>query len=166
MLFAESLSGPEIALLGVAILFIGFLLRRSSVRGAKSRRRDVAAEVRSEILAAERDGASKIQKLELRLYEHSRDVEARFETRLAVLDRLVAMADTEICRLESLIDSGGRDGKQEAGSGSAPTPQQRRMIVLLSNSGYSPEEIAALVAISPTDVGRILDDDAQHADAA
>ena len=76
----NSISGPQLILLGLAILVIGFLLWRSFTLGKKSRERDPAAEVRAEMRAAEWSAESEVRKLEIRLHNYGREVEGRVQT--------------------------------------------------------------------------------------
>eukprot|EP00913_Durusdinium_trenchii_P035300 g33030.t1 len=126
MQIVAATSGLESVVLGMAILFVAFLLRRNAVRGRKSQNRDIVGEVREEFLQQEKQGASKLEKLELRLYDYSREVEARIETRIALLDQLVVAADAETTRLESQLklhlENADEAARQRA------TPEQRRMI--------------------------------------
>jgi len=108
MMFSQSFGGLETVMLGIGILFVAFLLRRSSVLSRRSRQRDPAAEVRREFLEAERSGASRIELLEIRLHDFGREVEARMDTRITILDQLTLKAEDEIERLQALLNSSAR----------------------------------------------------------
>lgn len=155
MLFANSLNGVESVVLGIAILFVVFLMRRSAIKKLRAGDRDLVADVRAEFLLAETKGTSKAEKLELRLYDYSREVEARIETRITLLDQLVVAADKEVSRLESLL----QQNLAETQSASKPAAlQQRRMIAHLAGSGFPPSEIAGLLGCPETDIRDILGD--------
>ncbi len=103
MLFAEAFSGLQCILLGLSILVAAFVLRRAIVLSRRSRNRDVQAEVRHEMRAAEQTGSSIIRELELRLHDYGREIEGRMQTRITILDQLVVDADHEIGRLRQLL---------------------------------------------------------------
>ncbi|GAB4157078.1 MAG: hypothetical protein Tsb009_34100 [Planctomycetaceae bacterium] len=142
MVLAVLPAGFQSMLLGVAILFVALLMRRSAVRRSrKSRMSDPVQEVRLAFAKAEKEGRSELEKLEMRLYEFSREMEAGMETRLARLDQLVQQADKEIARLEVLLRL------QQPGENSSPNvlnASERRIIRHLHAAGYSNSEIASL----------------------
>ncbi|MEX0716996.1 MAG: hypothetical protein WD066_10425 [Planctomycetaceae bacterium] len=90
--------------LGGLLLVTAWLLHRGARRRGESVRRDLPAEVRAELRANERSDTGRLRQLEIRLHEYGREVEARMETRLAVLDRLLREADREIVRLTGLLE--------------------------------------------------------------
>jgi hypothetical protein len=172
MLFAF-LSGPQFVVLGLLILVIGFVLRRSAMLNRRSQARDPAAEVRSEIHNAERAAGNWIHSLEVRMHDYSREVEGRIETNLTRLDQLIVASDREIERLSQLIEeSSGRKPelsqtpdteKSELSEGQ----QQRFMIVRLRDSGFEHDEIAGIAKCSVNTVRSVLcETDHQDRDAA
>lgn len=101
-----ALSGLGSVLLGLLILMIAFLMRRSTVRKRKAlKNRDVSAEVRESFLAVEKAGKSQLEQLELRLHDLYRDVEALAQTRIALLQQLIETADERIQELRALQES-------------------------------------------------------------
>jgi hypothetical protein len=160
MILAETGSTSDLILLGFfgVFLALGFWIRtvfsrrahEETVRGAKTEEPD-------DPKTADRVGA-RVDRFEIRLHEYSRDVEARMETRLARLDRLVVSADQEICRLQDLLEKKGKrpqNGPDIAIGGDASnsdtpvreplTSWQRRMVWHLQEAGYTPREVAVLL---------------------
>jgi hypothetical protein len=141
ILFAESPVGT--ILLGVLILFVAFLMRRAGMRKRRSSDENTAEVVRREYLAHQA-GRKEVEKLELRLHDFAREVDALAQTRIAVLTELVAAADRAIIELEKRTATGEL------------TAEQRRMIALLSQAGYDAGEIATLIRGRQEDVNAVL----------
>ena len=99
MVFAEGFSGFQTILLGLALLCIAFVLRRGIVRGQRSKKRDIKAEVHDEMRTREQSVSALIRRMEIRLHEYGREVEAMVETRMTQLDALIEEADRKIDRL-------------------------------------------------------------------
>jgi hypothetical protein len=108
MLILAELGGPSLVLLGLGILAIAFVLRRGIVLGRRSRNRDVVAEVRDDVLTAERSAAGRIRELEVRLHDYGRDIEGRMETRIALLQELVHDSERKIAELRNLIEQSAK----------------------------------------------------------
>jgi len=152
--FAESPVGT--ILLGILILFVAFLMRRGALKKRKSSNVNTAEEVRQQYVA-QQAGRKEIEKLELRLHEFAREVDALAQTRIAVLTELVAAADRAIVELEQRVCSGEL------------TAEQRRMIALLARAGYEAGEIATLIRGRKEEVNAVLlhsDDDRSGSQAA
>lgn len=161
MIFAENGNATDLILLGFFGVFLAmaFWVRSLVARRARAELDATTADAQDDPKAADRAGA-RIDRFELRLHEYSRDVEARMETRLAKLDRLVVSADREICRLQDLLETKG-DRKRENGpdivsnaSGQNSTEPgvrepftswQRRMVLHLREAGYNSREVAVLL---------------------
>ena len=172
MLFAF-LSGQQMIILGLLILVTGFVLRRSAMLNKRSRARDPAAEVRTEVRNAERAAGNWIHNLEVRMHDYSREVEGRIETNLARLDQLIVAADSECDRLSQLIqESSGRKPElsQSPGTGNpelSESGQKRFMIVRLRDSGFEHHEIAGIANCSVDTVRSVLSEtENQDRDAA
>lgn len=165
------ISGPQLILLGLAILVIGFLLWRSFTLGKKSRERDPAAEARAEMRAAERSAESEVCKLEVRLHNYGREVEGRVQTTLTLLDRLLLEADQETERLHGLLLTAGKVDETPTDSESAMsvttplTADERQMVRGLKDTGYTVPQIARLLRRPADDVTAVLSD-ADRTDAA
>ena len=185
MSFLGDINGMQLIVLGALMLVTAFVLRRTSVMSRKSRSRDVLAETRQEMRAAERAGSAVLHGLEVRLHEFSREIEGRMQTRLDALDRLTADADQEIERLRQLIEESrgqmrDRSHDQEtaapvilsatenedetpsshrADQASGLAPQDRRMIVLLRRSGFSAVEVCRMIECPLEIVKAVLADE-------
>lgn len=119
LLFAESLSGGQLILVGALLVGAAFVLRRTAAGGKRARTRDPLREMHEDFRQAESTYSAQLNQMEVRLYEFSRDVEARVETRLAMLDQLILDADREIGRLELLL------GMTQPGSAGVAAPSSR-----------------------------------------
>lgn len=146
------LTGPNLMALGLMI-WAGWMLKNAAQKSKRSRNRDVFKEMQQDIHTNQRSAESQIQQLEVRLLEFDRDVSARVDTTLTLLDQLIAEADREIIRLETLLE-------ERRGVRLSPlAPEQRRMVVHLAGAGYSIEEIAKLVDRTIEEVHHVLDGD-------
>lgn len=150
-------------LLGLTILVIGFLLRRTFVQGKRSRERDPAAEVRQEMRAAERAAETGIHKLEVRLHNYGREVEGRVQTTLTLLDRLIVEAEQETDRLHGLLQTSGQvEGDVSPPRNDVPneplTTDECRMVRDLHEAGYRDEQIARLLRRPVEEVESALSD--------
>jgi hypothetical protein len=151
ILFAESPVGT--ILLGILIVCVALLMRRARMKKRRSPDVNTAEVVRQGYLT-QQAGRKEIEKLELRLHDFAREVDALAQSRIAVLTELVSAADRAIAELEQHIDAGDQ------------TAEQRRMIVLLSQAGYGTGEIATLIGRREEDVSAILSDQDDRSQAA
>lgn len=175
MLLAENGNPSEVILLGFFGIFLAlaFWVRTLLARRAREELSASSFDEQDDPKAADR-AAARVDRFELRLHEYSRDVEARMETRLARLDRLVISADQEICRLQDLIEKTGRRKNEQEPDiviGTKPEPQvasdgrerdpltswQRRMVQHLRDAGYTPREIGALLDRPETEIVAALE---------
>ncbi|MCD6405780.1 MAG: hypothetical protein J7M19_08130 [Planctomycetes bacterium] len=90
-----------------------------------------------------------IEKLHVNLMEFGRDVEARLDTRIRTLGRLIQDADERIKRLEEL------SGKASAPGAKEPPPLHRE-VYRLADEGLDKVEIARRAASTPGEVELIL----------
>ncbi len=144
------LTGPNLIFLGLMV-WSALMLRSSAVRSRRSRNRDVSKELQSELQKKQRSAESQIQQMEVRLHDYDRDVAARVETTMTMLDQLIAEADREIVRLETLLE-------ERTGKTSPLPPEQRRMVVHLAGAGYSIDEIARLINRPPDQIAAVVRD--------
>lgn len=120
MIFADLFSGPMAILLGMAMLAIAFVMRRSGrKRGKASEKRDVVAEVRREAALNESSAHSRLEQLEVRLYEYGREIDGLAETRIATLRHLIDEADEKIAELQALLNWRDRDDPDRPSSAAA-----------------------------------------------
>lgn len=188
MLFGEPIGGLQLVVLGLFVLTVAWMVRRSIGLRRRGRSPHPSAAFRDEIRPAQ-DAESRIRELEVRLYDYERDVEGRIETRLTLLDRLIEEADREIDHLQHLLERrGGTDVDPPAdrgpdilgfpqlrkrhempADGAGPvTAEDRRMIRHLREAGYSVGQIARLVERPESDVRAVLEGPSgpDHRDAA
>jgi len=137
-LFAESSVG--LIVLGLLLVAVAFLLRRAGKKSRRSRNRDVAAEVRQQFHEAERDGRREIERLEVRLHDFAREIDALAQTRIAALTELIAAADRAIGELSKHTVTGPL------------SPEQVRILQLLREAGYGDTELAHLIGRSTDEV--------------
>ncbi|MFQ5733202.1 MAG: hypothetical protein ACE5KM_14775 [Planctomycetaceae bacterium] len=148
--------------LGLLLLLVGFLMRRSAKRHRRRPETDPSEEVRTQFLQAEKTSRSNLEQLELRLHDFAREVDALTQTRIGTLAELVTAADEAVCELDERLAGQSRAGGTAAGL----TAQQQRMVALLSGAGYQAGSIAALIGRPVEEVRALLSDDAEQADAA
>lgn len=116
MLLAETWNGLPTILLGIAIVVTGLVLRRGMAQAKQAQSRDPVGEARADLRRRARRDQASVEMLEVRLHEFARTVEARTQTRMAVLDHLILDADREIARLQSLL--GKLEGQSDTGTSS------------------------------------------------
>jgi DNA repair exonuclease SbcCD ATPase subunit len=146
------LTGPNLMFLGV-LIWSALMMRNAAVKSRHSRNRDVAQELQTELRAKQRSAEGQFHQLEVRLHDYDRDVAARVGTTMMMLDQLIAEADREIVRLETLLE------ERQPAPGSPFAPEQRRMVVHLAGAGYSINEIARLIDRPNEVVAQVLEDD-------
>lgn len=146
----------QFILLGVAVLITGVVLSRSFRRAKAMANRDPADEARRDFARAEQSQVTVFNRLELRLYDFAREMEGRLETRMALLDQLIAEADREIAQMQELLsDANGKDvaGAEvlrfthpaEAGvsaDSDIPAADVARMLDHLRRAGLDAQQIA------------------------
>jgi hypothetical protein len=100
--------------LGLSIVALVFILRRTVLRRCFSEPQRPFAATSHEDDSLELSGAAVVEKLEVRLYDFAREVEGRMQTKIAVLDRLIVDADREIIRLEQVLAESRRTAAAQA----------------------------------------------------
>jgi hypothetical protein len=104
MIAATLVTGPSLIVLGLAVVVLVFVMRRTMLRMWRPPdKRSEPAATQDDFEAAEKGAVHATEMLEVRLHEFARDVEGRMLTRMAVLDRLIVDADREIVRLKELL---------------------------------------------------------------
>ena len=168
MIFAQ-LPGIQWLVPALAVLAVILLMRRKNGRGRASAGGSAAGS-----LHTQQNAISQVQKMEVRLYDFGREVEGRIQRNLATLDQLIAESDREIVRLQDELETWRRRGSTAgprqalpAGTGQEPlNAEQRQMIRLLTDAGYTVDEVAQLVERHPHDVRAVLYDEADQSGAA
>jgi hypothetical protein len=160
MLLADTSTGAQFVLLALLGLTTAVLLSRGHRRRTRAAGLDIAAEARAGCSQG-RAGTAEIQRLESRLYDFDREVEGRVATTLAMLDRLIEEAESEIARLEDAVE---RSRRMPVVAARVPdvviqrplSSRERRMIAHLSAAGYTAGEIAQLTGRPAGDVSATL----------
>ena len=106
--------------IGLSLLALIFILRRTVLRPRLFERRRPFAETDDRNDSLELSGAAVVEKLEVRLFDFAREVEGRMQTKIAVLDRLIVDADREIIRLEQVLAESRRTGLPVPGTSRQP----------------------------------------------
>jgi hypothetical protein len=160
----------------VQVLFIvafGIMMRRSIVRRLQRRRKtDPVADARQEMERRRKESERQLHQHEVRLHETARHTEAVLQTKLSLLDEMVAETDREIARLEELLEEvKGIPSPLEPDKAAADEPtwadaKQRlslhgepaQFVRLLHQSGFSAEEIARQMDVPLATIQQILGD--------
>lgn len=182
--------GLPLIVLGLLVLTVAFVLRRGVALRKRSPGKMTQNGKTPDERASDRSAQRRLNELEVRLYDFSREVEGRMHTQMATLDRLIADADREIERLRALLaesrskqgpDVGRRrpdivafppdaddhppdTGYEALRPGDAQETADRRVIVHLHEAGYSLSEIATLTDSSPERVRGVLQEEADGGD--
>lgn len=141
--------------LGVAAVSLGYSLYQGTLYRRKLHRQDAFQDTMSDVRAMENSARGIVQKLEVRAYDYSREVEARIDNRLAVLDQLIVDADREIERLQAML-SEARQSAAEPERELSMSEQQR--CFALKEGGFSVEEIARCLQTSSANVEHALNE--------
>lgn len=110
MLPLDFTDNQTIIAIGLSVVALVFILRRTVMRTGSASRRQPASQTPAEIEAAENCATALVEQLEVRLYDFAREVEGRVTTKIALLDRLIINADREIIRLEQVLAESRRLG--------------------------------------------------------
>lgn len=90
--------------------------------------------------------------LELRVFDYGREVEARIDNQLRVLDRLIVDADREIARLEAMLAESRCDWPTERDL----SRQEQQRCFAMSEAGFTVDEIAHCLNTTTAAVARAL----------
>ncbi|MBI1313390.1 hypothetical protein GC176_19020 [bacterium] len=160
----------------VQVLFIvafGIMMRRSIVRRLRRRRKtDSVAEARQEMERRRKDSQRQLEQHEVRLHDTARQTEAVLQTKLSILDEMVAETDREIARLEELLEEvKGIPSPLERDHSASDDPtwsdarqklslqgEPAQFVRLLHQSGFTAEEIARQMNVPLAAIQQILDD--------
>jgi len=113
------LSGQMVIALGLGVVVLVFLLRRSFLRAFQPPARVERSAVNPETESVASSAEAVLEKLEIRLFDFAREVEGRMQTKIAVLDRLIVDADREILRLQDLLAETKEIGRAAPRAGAA-----------------------------------------------
>ena len=138
--------------LGGCMLCIAFVLRRTSKRVQANRTPTAAVTP----VASPNGPADRLHELELRLYDFSREVEGRMDTKLTVLDELIAEADREITELRQVVPPDKRLEISTSRPVSSLSADQIHMADCLFGAGFQVDEIARAMNCQPAEIARSL----------
>lgn len=141
-------------LFAVAAASLGYSLYQGSLHRRKLQKQDSLTDALTDIRVIESSARGIVQKLEVRAYDYHREVEARIDNRLAVLDRLIVDADHEIERLQAML----AESRQSDPIDRPLTFHEQQRCFTLHESGFSVEEIARCLNTTTSGVQRALDE--------
>ena len=142
----------QFVLLGVSAAVMGYSLLQGSRRRGRLARQDSLADALSEIQSVEASARGIVQQLEVRAYDYSREVEARIDNRLSVLDQLIEDADREIDRLQAILS----ESRQTMPEQRPLSADEQQRCFSLKEAGFTPDEIARCLHVSPDSVQAAL----------
>ncbi|TWT64090.1 hypothetical protein [Rubinisphaera italica] len=154
-----------LALAAGILLTSGMLMWRGSASRNRIARRDPLRENEREQQKKSKSPEGLLHEMEVRLFDYGREVEGRVETTLNVLDRLIIDAESEIDRLEDLLNLSRADRVPENKAGSLDENSLAR-ITELRQAGLADEEIARCLQCDVSLVRNYLDDGNQDRRAA
>lgn len=170
-----NLSDPNVILTGILLIAIAWSLKKNFRMQKRVRDRDPLQEAKHEIAQTEQKQVNRLNQLEVKLFDYGREVEARSDDRLRVLDELLQDADREINRLrqqlaltqqnssESANQPGPDISMYESSRKISASLEQRSMIVFLSQAGFSVQEISNCFQHSVSEIETILtEENEQH----
>jgi CRISPR/Cas system-associated protein endoribonuclease Cas2 len=138
----------------VAAAALGYSLFQGAVYRRKLQKRDSLADALEDVREIETSAGGIVRQLEVRAYDYSREVEARIDNRLVVLDQLIIDADREIDRLRALL----AESRFSQPADRELTREEQQRCFALEESGFSLEEIARCLNALPVNVQRALDE--------
>ncbi|HBN78201.1 MAG TPA: hypothetical protein DD473_20800 [Planctomycetaceae bacterium] len=154
-----------LALAAGILLTSGMLMWRGSASQNRISRRDPLRENEREQQKKSKSPEGLLHEMEVRLFDYGREVEGRVETTLNVLDRLIIDAESEIDRLEDLLNLSRADRIAENQAASLDENSLVR-ITELRRAGLSDEEIARCLQCEVSLVRNYRDDENQDRRAA
>jgi len=141
-------------LLAVAAAALGYSMYQGTRYRQKLQGQDSLADALDDVQTIESSARGIVQKLEIRAYDYSRDVEARINNRLTVLDQLIIDADREIERLQAML----AESRQSHQLDRELSLDEQQRCFALRESGFTVEEIARCLNASPAVVEQALDE--------
>ena len=139
--------GLHFILLGLGLLVTGVVLFRGFARGKQIRNRDPLSEALHDVRRIESSAVGLLNAYQVRLAESHRETTATLEMRISQLQQLLAERDnTLMTQANSLSEDSQRNSLSQ-------------LAILLSNAGYSVDEIACLLSCDASQIPAFL-----HAD--
>jgi hypothetical protein len=140
-------------LFAVAAAALGYSMFQGTLYRRRLAKQDSVTDALADVHAMESSARGIVQKLEIQAYDYSREVEARIDNRLSVLDQLIVDADREIDRLQAMLAESRRSQPADR----ELTPDELQRCFALSEAGFSAAEIARCLNASLVSVERGLD---------
>lgn len=157
MLFADTLSGSQVVILGILVAAVVLILRRTVARGTAMAHRQRSKLMADEAPTPLSDLAAQIDRFEVRLLDYSREIDSRIDSRMAVLQEMLATTDREIVRLQRLLNETAGGTPVSAAPAARPTLAELPATVqALASCGFSPEQIAQATGYPIGEVALLL----------
>lgn len=133
---------------------LGLTLLGGSARYRRVRGRDPLAEHQRDQAEYANSAQGALSKLELRIFDYGREIEARIDNQMRILDQLIQEADREIVRLEALL----AESRSNWVADRELTRQEQQRCFALREAGFTVDEIAACLNTSLVAVARAMDE--------
>ncbi|MBI1347139.1 hypothetical protein GC163_12725 [bacterium] len=133
---------------------VGLTLLGGSARARRSRAHDPYRVHCDEQATLANSATGKLHELEVRIFDYGREVEARIDLQLRVLDQLIVDADREIARLEALL----AESRCEWVTQRDLSRQEQQRCFAMREAGFTVEEIAYCLNATADTVQQALDE--------
>ena len=150
------MSELQIILLGLSLLAIAFVLRRTARSRRRSQQHDPLQELQQEIRTAETSTLAHLHGLESRLHDYEREVNGKIQTQITVLNQLVREADSRIVSLQKYSRVPTPAHSAERDDRMPMTQEQHRAIIHLHQAGFEIAEIAHCLERSEAEIHSVL----------
>ena len=117
------ITGQSVVVFALAVVIFVFLMRRTFLRHQKAGRGQPHLPGTADATTVDTSAEAAVEQLEVRIFDFAREVEARMQTRSAVLDRLIIDADREIVRLQDLLAATKGIGSPDSKGGPLDDPR-------------------------------------------
>lgn len=114
--------------------------------------KDAVKDFRAELEAIENSAHGLVQKMEVRLHDEFRSVEARIGNRMTVLDQLILDADREIQRLTVMLE----ESRRETLIDRELTDTETQRVLHLAEAGFDGSAIARALGFAEPRVRTVL----------
>lgn len=156
----------QLFMMVIAAGALGFSLSRMTSGRRRGQPDNPLGEVQQRFSLVETSVAGLLQRMELRVHELGREVEATVNNRILVLDQLTRDADAEIRRLQALLatQAAPTGTAQPASEGLQPLSLRiatglRLQVERLHAAGFTADRIAELLGAPPRVVDQMLDEE-------
>jgi signal transduction histidine kinase len=143
MLFADTITGSQVVILGVLVAAVVLILRRTVARPKQYRGRTLRNDMSHELPNPAAEFGAQIDRFEVRLLDYSRELESRIDTRMALLQEMLTTTDREIARLQKLLDEAAGGAPLSASTSTrSSTTDLPAAVQTLASYGFTAEQIA------------------------